>query len=88
MPYEYNEIQSKINADVNSAATLTEITRFFKPENLIQTEETWVISGAGNKNGKCFKNMNYSAVTVSRGRWLIHYLICILVYQDHEFSAC
>jgi hypothetical protein len=76
--HQYNEIQSKINTDItNGKTTLPELMRFFKAKNLVQTEKTWLMSG--DKNAKCFRNMNNYIVSGSQGRRLIHYLIGIFL---------
>ena len=78
--HQYNEIQSKINTDItNGKTTFPELMRFFKAKNSVQTEKTWLMSGPGDKNAKCFRNTNNYIVSGSQGRRLIHCLIGIFL---------
>lgn len=59
--------------------TNEELTKFFKAKNLVQTKDSWLMSGVDNKNVKCFSNMNNYNASVLQGRGLIHYSICIFM---------
>ena len=64
--------------------TNEELKKFFKAENLVQTKDSWLMSGADNKNAKCFSKMNNYSASILQGRGFIHYSICIFMKTTHS----